>query len=81
MTFLKWRQYLLGRHFIIWTHQQSLKFITEQREVGVEYQQWVSKLLGYDIEIKFKPIITNKAADTFSRHPSISTHFGFYAFG
>lgn len=33
----------------------------------------MSKLLGYDFEIKFKPGATNQAADAFSRHPSISS--------
>ena len=33
----KWRPYLLGRHFVIWTNQRSLRFIMGQREVGSEY--------------------------------------------
>ena len=69
-TFLKWRHYLLGRHFIIWAHQQSLKFITEQREVGAIYQRWVSM---YALKLNLNPLTTNQAADAFSRHPSIST--------
>lgn len=42
----KWRHYLLGRHFVVKTDQQSLRYIMQQREIGSDYQKWVSKLLG-----------------------------------
>ena len=42
------------------------------RDVGVQCYCWVSKLLGYDFEIKFKPGVNNKAAaNAFSRHFSL----------
>jgi hypothetical protein len=50
-----WRPYLLGRHFQIWTDQKSLKFFLEQRVVTPKQQKWVSKLLGYDYEIIYRP--------------------------
>lgn len=42
LSVMKWRHYLLGRKFTIKTDQQSFKFLLEQREIGTEYQKWVS---------------------------------------
>ena len=63
----KWRHYLLGRHFVVRTDQQSLRYITQQREIGAEFQKWMSKLMGYDFEVQYKPGSSNRVADALSR--------------
>ncbi|KAK7279402.1 hypothetical protein RJT34_24453 [Clitoria ternatea] len=69
----KWRHYLMGTHFIIVTDQKSLKFLTEQRLLTEEQFKWVSKLIGYDFEIKYRPGKENTAADALSRKPMFLT--------
>ena len=66
---LKWRPYLLGKHFIIRTNKRSLKYLLAQGVIGPDYHKWVCKLLGYDFEIQYKPGQLNRATDALSRKP------------
>ncbi|KAJ1704458.1 hypothetical protein LUZ63_004237 [Rhynchospora breviuscula] len=64
---MKWRQYLLGRHFIIRTDHRSLHHMLQQTVQTPEQQQFCSKLVGYDFSIEYKLGASNAAADALSR--------------
>ena len=56
----------MGRKFYIETNQRSLKYLLEQRITTPEQQNWVTKLLVYDYEIKYKPGRKNNVTDALS---------------
>lgn len=49
------RQYVLGKHFIIQMEQQSLKMLLDQWLHTLEQHKWLHKFLGYNFEIWYKP--------------------------
>ncbi|KAL4386192.1 hypothetical protein GQ457_09G013260 [Hibiscus cannabinus] len=65
----KWRQYLLGRKFIVYTDQKALRELTHQTIQTPEQQRWLNKLIGYDFEIQYRPGKSNTVADALSREP------------
>ncbi|PNY04986.1 hypothetical protein L195_g001420, partial [Trifolium pratense] len=65
----KWRQYLLGHPFVIYTDHQSLKELITQAVQTPEQQVYLAKLMGYDYSIQYKSGKTNVVADALSRLP------------
>lgn len=63
----KWRQYLLGQTFKIYTDHKSIKNIMNQTIQTTEQQIWLTKLLGYSYEIHYKTGKQNMVVDALSR--------------
>lgn len=62
-----WRPYLWGRQFLVKTDHYSLKYLLDQRLSTIPQHHWVSKLLGFDFTVEYKPGKQNAAADALSR--------------
>ena len=69
----KWRQYLLGHHFIIVTDHRSLKELLTQVIQTLEQHTYLARLLGYDYEIQYRSGAHNQAADALSWLPENTT--------
>lgn len=63
----RWRQYLLGRPFIVYTDHQSLLSLLHKTIQPPEQHKWLTKLLGYEFKIFYKPGSNNRPADALSR--------------
>ena len=63
----KWRHYLLGATFTILTDHRSLKDLMTQIIQTPEQQLYLTKLLGYDYTIRYKPGASNMVTDALSR--------------
>jgi hypothetical protein len=62
-----WRPYLWGHTFVVRTDHYSLKFLLDQKLATIPQHQWVSKLLGFDFRVEYKPSASNVVADALSR--------------
>jgi hypothetical protein len=62
-----WRAYLWGRSFVVKTDHYSLKFPLDQRLSMIPQHRWISKLMGFDFTVDYKPEKTNIVADALSR--------------
>ena len=63
----KWRQYLLGHKFTIYTNHCSLHELVSQTIQTPEQQFYLAKLLGFDYDIQYKAGTSNVVADSLSR--------------
>jgi hypothetical protein len=62
-----WRAYLWGRAFMVKMYHYSLKYLLDQRLATIPQHQWVSKLMGFDFRVEYKPAKSNLVADALSR--------------
>lgn len=63
----KWRSYLLGKHFVIKTNHNSMKYLLDQKITTVLQKQGLTKLLGLDYDIQYKKGADNCVANSLFR--------------
>jgi hypothetical protein len=62
-----WRAHLWGCVFMVKTDHYSLKYLLDQRLATVPQHQWVSKLMGFNFAVEYKPGTSNTVVDALSR--------------
>ena len=65
----KFRDYLLGSKFVVYTDNNPLSYL-QSAKLGVTELRWASQLAQFDFEIKYRSGKENCNADSLSRKPS-----------
>jgi hypothetical protein len=63
----RWRSFLLGRHFKVYTDHRSLVYLKTQSNLNQRQLRWMERAADYDCEILYKPGKENVVADALSR--------------
>ncbi len=63
----KFRYYLWGTHFKLYTDHKALTYMFTQRHVNAMLNNWLEQLLDYDFEVVHKPGVLNILPDRLSR--------------
>ncbi|XP_071939216.1 uncharacterized protein [Coffea arabica] len=68
----KWRHYLYGVTFEVFTDHKSLKYLFSQKELNLRQRRWVEFLEDYDCSINYHPEKANVVADALSRRTQVA---------
>ena len=63
----KWRHYLYGVTFKVFTDHKSLKYLFSQKELNMRQRRWVEFLQDYDCTVNYHPGKANVVANALSR--------------
>ena len=73
----KFRDYLFGSQFIVYTDSKSLAYVNESK-LGAAEIRWLSKLVLFDFDIKYRMGKLNQVADALSHRPRPDTDVSSY---
>ncbi|XP_071921808.1 uncharacterized protein [Coffea arabica] len=68
----KWRHYLYGVTFEVFTDHKSLKYLFSQKVLNLRQRRWVEFLEDYDCSINYHPGKANVVADALSRKAQVA---------
>ena len=68
----KWRHYLYGATFVIYTDHKSLRYLFTQKELNLRQHRWMEFLEDYRCTIEYHPGKANVVADALSRKAGIA---------
>ncbi|XP_071918701.1 uncharacterized protein [Coffea arabica] len=68
----KWRHYLYGVTFEVFTDHKSLKYLFSQKELNLRQRRWVEFLENYDCSINYHPEKANVVADALNRRAQVA---------
>ena len=69
----KWRHYLYGVTFEIFTDHISLKYLFSQKELNLRQRRYMKFLKDYDCTLKYHPEKVNVMADALSRMAQVAS--------
>lgn len=64
----KFREYLLGAKFVVFTDNNPLSYL-QTAKLGATEHRWASELVMFNFEIRYRPGSANKNVDALSRLP------------
>ena len=66
----KFREYLLGHAFTVYTDNNPLSYVQTTAKLAAVEQRWASQLAQFNFTIKYRPGPSNRNADALSRLPA-----------
>ena len=67
----KFRDYLFGQQFTVWTDNNPLTYVLTTAKLDATGHRWLADLAGFNFDIKYRPGKTNADADGLSRLPTL----------
>nr|XP_027066533.1 uncharacterized protein LOC113692333 [Coffea arabica] len=68
----KWRHYLYGVTFEVYSDHKSLRYLFSQKELNMRQRRWMEFLEDYDCTINFYPGKTNVVSNALSRKAQVA---------